>query len=225
MAGSAERPPYRLLETVVGEVKPFYPTDEFLRNWHERDEAMAKMAGIQVHPTTPSDTVWMLPQRKADETDEEWARRCVIIKNVGKPETSEFYCETRKCSERGTLKTLPWREEPVTGRHYPLCETCGNTMRENVSAPNVIWTGPVGKRYRNKGEAGYENPDGQWAYTRKNPDGTEGKPTAVRLETWQDIKEYSKREGLYDPRDMPKTVEVGDDGKSIGSRGFSGQEI
>src|SRR5690348_16217388 len=108
-----------------------------------------------------------------------------------------------------------------------LCE-CGLMalrVREMTKAPAVVWTGPVGQRYRNRGEQGYHDPDGQWAYTRKGPDGKPCAPKAVRLETWQDIHSHCKREGLYDPREIPKTVEVGEDGKSISSHGFSGQEV
>jgi hypothetical protein len=78
---------------MVGEVRNWtkvstdkFLTDEFLKEWRERDDAMAKAADIKVIPAAPTDTVWMLPQRKADETDEEWGRRCVAMKNVGNSE-------------------------------------------------------------------------------------------------------------------------------------------
>lgn len=64
----------------------FFPTDEFIKAWHERDEFMRKAADIKVIPSSPDDVIFMLPQRKADETEEEWAQRSCSFKNVGKPE-------------------------------------------------------------------------------------------------------------------------------------------
>jgi hypothetical protein len=138
-------------------------------------------------------------------------------------DASQFWCESRKCAMRGRVVELPWREEPVTGRHYPLCPTCGDVMRENVSAPNVIWTGPIGQRYRDKDKDGYHNPDGQIVYTRKTPD---GKPRPVLLENWSDVKAHCKSEGLVDPRSLPRNLEVAEDGKgTLNTRGMPGTEL
>lgn len=101
------------------------------------------------------------------------------------------------------------------------CDCCGGPTRKLVSTFGIIWTGPIGQRYRDKAAEGFHAPDGQVAWTRKTPD---GKPRQVRLETWQDVGRYAKAEGCYDPREIPKTVEIGADGKSCSSRGFAGQE-
>lgn len=108
-----------------------------------------------------------------------------------------------------------------------VCDCGAVAVRSNEirQAPAVVWTGPIGQRYRNRDGQDYHSPDGQWAYTRKGPDGEPCAPRAVRLENWQDVKAYAKSEGCFDPRDLPKTVEVGEDGKQISSRGFSGQEV
>jgi hypothetical protein len=105
------------------------------------------------------------------------------------------------------------------------CGLMAARNREITHAPAVVWTGPLSQRYRNKDGQDYHAPDGQWAYTRRGPGGETIKPTAVRLETWQDVHEYAKHEGCYDPRDLPKNLEVSEDGKSSSSRGFRGQEV
>ena len=202
----------------------FYPTDEFLKAWRERDDAMRKAAGIKVIPSRPDDVM-------LSGLDERFKK--IIKYGLADPprETGEFYCETRECSQRGEVKQLPMRHCkspeccPLSrpGTHYPLCESCGNAMRENVSAPNVIWTGPIGQRYRDKDKDGYHNPDGQIVYTRKTPD---GKPRPVLLENWSDVKAHCKSEGLVDPRSLPRNLEVAEDGKgTLNTRGMPGTEL
>lgn len=141
----------------------------------------------------------------------------------------EFYCISRACRLRGRLRAAPWRDCgnaaccPAGGTHYPLCPECGNAMRENVSAPAVVWVGTIGQRYRDRNLPGYHLPDGQWAYTRKTPD---GKPKPVFLENWQQVREYAKNEGCADPRELPRNYEVAEDGKGVlNTRGMPGTEV
>lgn len=143
---------------------------------------------------------------------------------AGSPiDSGEFWCESRKCAMRGRVVTLLWREEPITGRHYPLCPTCGDVLRENVSAPNVIWCGEIDHRYRDKTKDGYFADPGQTVYTRNTPD---GKPKALHLSTWQDVKEHCKREGLRDPRECGNNIQVAEDGKKLlNTCGMPGTEV
>ena len=42
--------------------------------------------GIVVEPSCPTDKAFIFSPRKPDETDAEWAKRCCVIKNIGKSE-------------------------------------------------------------------------------------------------------------------------------------------
>ena len=132
---------------------------------------------------------------------------------------ADFFCENHACRNRGVLLSLPWRD----GKFFPLCENCGKVMRENVSAPSVIWTGAIGQRYRDKTKEGFHDPDGIKAYTRKTKD---GKPQLVHLSDWSAVKEHCRSEGLADPRSLPANMEVGDDGKTVKNTcGMPGTEV
>jgi hypothetical protein len=135
------------------------------------------------------------------------------------PEPSQFFCEHKDCRAAFRLTELPWRADGG----YPLCPTCGKVMRERVSAPSVIWTGAIGKRYRTKGVDGYDAPDGIRMYTRKTPD---GKPKMVELSDWGQVKSFCRQEGLADPRQQGLNMEVGEDGKSVKNTcGMPGTEV
>lgn len=109
------------------------------------------------------------------------------------------------------------------------CLVCCATMEQRLYAPAVIWTdAPRAQRYRDRSAEGYHSKDeGMWAWERNGPDGKPLKePRPVRLENWRDVHEYSKREHVYDPREIPKTIEVDGTGKSSNpGRGMPGQEI
>lgn len=38
---------------------------------------------VKVSDAVPKGTVWLISQRKPNETVEEWAKRCAVIYNVG----------------------------------------------------------------------------------------------------------------------------------------------
>ena len=42
--------------------------------------------GSAVEPSCPTDKAFIFSPRKPDETDAEWAKRCCVIKNIGKSE-------------------------------------------------------------------------------------------------------------------------------------------
>ncbi len=101
------------------------------------------------------------------------------------------------------------------------CESCGGPTVKVMSRFTMAFSGDITARYNDKDKPGAYQ-DGQWAWTRKTPD---GKPKAVRLETWQQQKEFCKSEGLMNPRDLPRHGEVSADGKGFSSRGMPGQEV
>jgi predicted nucleic acid-binding Zn ribbon protein len=127
------------------------------------------------------------------------------------------------CTNRGCLMLDVTVEHFYHNERQPLnrCDSCGGKTEKVLSTFAMAFSGDITARYKDKDkDGGYE--DGHWAWTRKTPD---GKPRPVRLETWQQQKEFCKSEGLTNPRELPKHAEVSADGKSISSRGMPGQEI
>ena len=103
------------------------------------------------------------------------------------------------------------------------CGAIAIRSHEILQAPAVVWTGPIGQRYRDKDKAGFHQPDGMVQYTRKTPD---GKPRPVHLESWSDVARYCKQEGCADPRSMGRNMTVGEDGKTLGyDKGAPGTEV
>jgi len=136
--------------------------------------------------------------------------------------TREYACRNPKCA---------WFEDRPTMRAdvKAECENCGVSMEQIIGAPAVVWTSaPLSSRYRNREGEGFRRKDeGMWAWERNGPDGQPLKaPRPVRLETWKDVHEYSKREHVYDPREIPSNIDSGEDGKggNLG-RGMPGTEV
>jgi hypothetical protein len=95
-------------------------------------------------------------------------------------------------------------------------------MREKVNTPQVIWTGPITERYRDKSLPGYRG-TGMDVYTRNTPD---GKPQLRHLDTWGDVARHCKENGLVDPRSMGKNMTVSEDGKTLSQdKGMPGGEL
>jgi hypothetical protein len=132
----------------------------------------------------------------------------------------EEVCTTDACPNCGVVEERLYHSAALGPRP---CECCGGPTHRLESTFGVVWTGPVGQRYRDKTAEGFHEPDGQYAYERKTPD---GHPKLVRLETWQDIKSYAKREGLVDPRELGKNISVNAGGKSLNANmGMPGTEL
>jgi len=90
-----------------------------------------------------------------------------------------------------------------------------------ISAFAVCFTGPLTAKY-NRGDLEGSHQEGQFQWRKK---GTKsGKPELVKLETFQDQREFCKAEGLVNPKDVGNW-EVGSDGKSLQTRGIAGQWV
>lgn len=106
-----------------------------------------------------------------------------------------------------------------------LCDCGAKATRSDEirQAPAVVWTGPIGQRYRDKDKSDYHKPDGMDVYTRKTPD---GKPKLLHLDNWSDVKRHCANEGLVDPREMGRNMTVGEDGKTFkADMGAPGTEV
>ena len=99
------------------------------------------------------------------------------------------------------------------------CDACGSVAERMASRFAVVFSGVIGSKYKDKnGPGGYK--DGTWAWDKDIPEiGQKAGPRY--LETFQDQKEYCKRNKLINPKDLGP-VEVGSDGKSVSTRGLPG---
>lgn len=103
---------------------------------------------------------------------------------------------------------------PKTTDNMVSCAACGQETKRMISRFGVVFTGPITTRYNDKKA---ENPhiEGHWAWEKRTPDGV---PKQTWIETWQQRKEYMKREGLTEVG----PVEGGSDGKLSSSQGLPG---
>jgi|WetSurMetagenome_2_1015567.scaffolds.fasta_scaffold742858_2 hypothetical protein len=87
-------------------------------------------------------------------------------------------------------------------------------MQRVVSAFQVVFTGPITKRYNDPKS---ENPDqeGHWAFRKRSS--VSGNPEAVFIETWQDRREFMKQEGLVGYEDVGP-IDSSPDGKWSSTR-------
>lgn len=91
---------YILIHQADDDFDPFNP--EHVANFRAMDEHHRKIANIKAIPATgdeiqfkfpgiradsrmPTGMMYMLAPRRENETDEDWASRCVIITNIGDP--------------------------------------------------------------------------------------------------------------------------------------------
>ena len=129
-------------------------------------------------------------------------------------------CHNPRCPWNGVVEERFYHSQALGPRP---CEHCQGEMERIPSRFGVVWTGPIDQRYRDKTKDGYYEPAGMTQWTRNTPD---GKPQPVRLETWQDVKQYARENGCTDPRDVGNNVSVGEDGKTLNAgMGQPGVEV
>lgn len=131
----------------------------------------------------------------------------------------ESACTTAECQSRGT--PIEWytgdRSKPD-----PNCGDCGQPMRRMISPFGVVFTGPITGKYLDH-KAEVKGEDGShWAWETKGPDGQKlANPRPVRIETFQDQRDFCRREGLVDPSSIGP-AEIHADGRGVSTRGLPG---
>lgn len=106
---------------------------------------------------------------------------------------------------------------PLSWSGDPPCDICGGVTKRLVSRFAVVFTGKIsGTKYNDPKIEGYHR-DGHWAFNR------DGSPEFI--DNFQQQREFSKRNKFLNPTELPKNAEVSDDGKSLSTRGMSGQWI
>lgn len=123
--------------------------------------------------------------------------------------------ECRSCHVRSESYLPKW-DAPD-----PACERCGAAQERLFSRFGVVFTGVItASKYKDpKREDAHT--DGVWCYRRRSS--LSGQPEPVYLETHQELREFCKAEGLYDPSEVPRNMEIGADGKTLSSTGMPGQ--
>ena len=135
----------------------------------------------------------------------------------------EGSCQSESCRAAGRPQEHYYHnsEQPMAP-----CDVCGGPTERVMSRFGIVWTGVISARYLDRSKEGGHKVDGShWAY--ENPTGKHGKGAkATRIETWDQQREYCKRNGLARPQEMSNSYEVGADGKTIqNSVGLPGCEV
>ena len=100
----------------------------------------------------------------------------------------------------------------------PVCEACGGPRKRCISTFGIVNTGLLGGKYNDRTKE-FAHQSGHWVMETDPVTGKKNKP--LYLETFQDQREYCKREKLYNPGEIGQ-MEAGSDGKSYSSRGLPG---
>lgn len=111
---------------------------------------------------------------------------------------------------------------PLFSSPNPPCEDqdCDGETVKLVSGFAIIFTGPLTTKYNDQRLEGAHR-EGHWATALRTVD---GKPKPEFIETFQQQKEFCRREGLVNPRDLPTNAEATSD-KKLSGRGFKGQWV
>ena len=108
---------------------------------------------------------------------------------------------------------LPHADTPA-----PVCEKCGTQRKKCIGTFAVVGTGLLSTRYNDPKLEG-AHMEGHWV---RDIDPKTGKRTVpLFIETFQEQREYCKRNGFYNPGEIGQ-VEAHADGKSYSSRGLPG---
>jgi len=83
----------------------------------------------------------------------------------------------------------------------PGCPTCGVEVFRKIGTPNVVWAKPLGWY---QGETG--GSEGHTVYEKTE----DGRKIKTQITTRQEQLAYCKRNGLYDPMEIPNDVNLSD---------------
>jgi hypothetical protein len=134
----------------------------------------------------------------------------------------ELACGNESCPEYARVfeKYYSTSDKPD-----PVC-ACGQQTRRLISSFSVVFSGPITRKYLNPKIEGYDRmADGtHWQFETRGPDGQKCDPRPVKIETFQQQREFAKRNGLVDPSSIGE-CEVHSDGKGVSTRGMPGAWI
>lgn len=125
--------------------------------------------------------------------------------------TFEGKCESKACKSHGkTVEYLlrNWKDED------PECPKCGIKVSRQFSAPKGIWL-------KGMGEYCGQSTEGHWATSRDD----NNKPVKEFIQTRKQQLDFCKRNGFYDPAEIPTAATAGSDGKAKSTAGEPGTWI
>ena len=104
------------------------------------------------------------------------------------------------------------------------CE-CGGRLEIVIYALKTSWVGPISAKYLDRSKEGGNKADGgHWVWDKETKPGKGAQSHYIT--TWQEQRDYVKRNNLVMPSDMPSNFEVGQDGKTIlNTCGMPGTEV
>lgn len=129
----------------------------------------------------------------------------------------DFLCAACGFTEERYLKLASYPD--------PKCGYCGEPMHRVPARFAMPFSGSISARYLDKSLEGGNAKDGShWAWEKPGPD---GKERAVRIETFQQQKEFAKRNGLFNPSsaNSPTNVEINESGTKLSGAGLKGQWV
>lgn len=134
----------------------------------------------------------------------------------------ESCCTQPKCPELGRRRERYYKKE----YEAPVCEVCGKSMEQLISAPNVCWARPLSFYADKKIEAeqSMKAEDGHWVWKKRSTRRVDGQPERIWVDSIQAQKEYCRDEGLVLPSEAGNP-EPDSSGHVVSSRGNKGSWI
>ncbi len=133
------------------------------------------------------------------------------------PRARDLICKNSICPA--------FREVPSMTADEVLHCDCGGVLELAAYPIASVWVGEMTSKYLDKTkEGGHRKSAGHWGWENGSRPGIGAKP--VWLSSWQDQKDFCKRNGLARPQDQPANFQVGPDGKTpLNTCGLPGTEI
>ncbi len=105
----------------------------------------------------------------------------------------------------------------------PKCPECLTETERMHSTFATPWTGTLDRHNKKGCETHNACDGGHIAYRVRSSRMADGSPEEVRISTYQQMREYTRAEGLVDPTDVNPTIEGNAEGMWGNTSGFSGQ--
>jgi predicted nucleic acid-binding Zn ribbon protein len=130
----------------------------------------------------------------------------------------EHVCGNDSCTEYGKVLEKYFSSSAIMDRD---CGECSAPMQLVLSTFGIVFTGPITSKYLDHKAEVNRGDGGHWVFETRGLDGQKIEPKARFISTFQEQRDFCKREGLVDPSSIGP-AEVGSDGKTLSSRGLPG---
>lgn len=133
----------------------------------------------------------------------------------------DSYCVNQDCGASGIPVEHFYHNSAQPMNDCAVCH--GPTEKITASRFAVVFTGVISARYLDSAAEGAHQRDGShWAYEKD----AAGKTHAVRIETFDQQRDFCKRNKLANPKDLGRHNLVAEDGKTtLSPMGLPGVEV